>query len=60
MPEGSDELELWRPPPEGEGMLGAGELRPELPELPDEPDEPDDPPEDGGEEDGEGIDVDED
>jgi hypothetical protein len=56
MPDGSDELEPDPPPLDGDGRLGAGELRPEPPELPELPDEPpDDPPEDEGD-DGDGID----
>jgi len=55
--DGSEALEPPDRPPDGEGMLGDGELRPpEPPELPEEP--PEDPLEDGGEEDGEGIEVD--
>jgi hypothetical protein len=54
--DGSEELEPERPPPEGEGILGDGELRP--PEPPELPDEPEDPLEEGGDDEGEGIDVD--
>ena len=60
MPEGSDELEPDRPPLDGEGMLGAGALRPDPPELPDEPppdDPPDDPLDDDGDE-GDGMELD--
>jgi hypothetical protein len=57
--DGMPALPPERPPPEGEGMLGEGLLRPAPPALPlDPPDAP--PPEDGEGGLGEGMDVEED